>query len=116
MTGNKPKVIKDYEKLEEELQERIKLNYPNGFSDFLIRFTDKEGKYVSALPFETDDKYYLLRMTAAEANKIIKEDDDYDREGNLKDEIKDDYEDKYQDLDTMKAGSDDDDNNDDDYD
>lgn len=70
----------------------------------MIRFTDKDGKYVSALPFETDDKYYLIRMTNVQAQKIIKDDTDYDEEGNLKEDIKDDYEDKYTDLDTMRVG------------
>ncbi|MFC3810018.1 hypothetical protein [Lacihabitans lacunae] len=114
---SKPKVIKDYEKLTEELQERIKLFYPNGFADNLIRFTDKDGKYVSALPFEDEDKYYLLRMTNAQADKIIKDDTDYDDDGNLRDEIKDDYEDKYNDLDSMHIGGDKkDDDDDEDYD
>ncbi|MCP9755005.1 hypothetical protein EGI26_07550 [Lacihabitans sp. CCS-44] len=102
---NKPKAIKDYSKLSDDMQERIKLFYPNGFSEHLIRFTDKDGKYVSALPFETDDKYYLIRMTNIQAQKIIKEDTDYDQEGNLKEDVKDDYEDKYTDLDTMRVGS-----------
>lgn len=101
---NKPKIIKDYDKMTEDLQERLKLFYPNGFADHLIRFTDREGKYITALPFETDDKYYMVKMTNLEAQKIIKEDNDYDSEGNLKDDVKDDYEDKYTDLDTMQVG------------
>ncbi|NBA84448.1 hypothetical protein GVN16_01670 [Emticicia sp. CRIBPO] len=104
MSISKPKVIKDFDKLDAELQEQIKLNYPTGFAEHLIRFTDKDGKFVSALPYETEDKYYLMRMTNAQAHKIIKEDKDYDDDGNLKDDIKDDYEDKYTDLDTMKIG------------
>ncbi|MCP9765242.1 hypothetical protein [Lacihabitans soyangensis] len=102
---NKPRAIKDYAKLSDDMQEQIKLFYPNGFSDHLIRFTDKDGKNVSALPYETEDKYYLIRMTNLQAQKIIKDDTDYDDDGNLKDDIKDDYEDKYTDLDTMRVGS-----------
>jgi hypothetical protein len=49
---------------------------------------------VSALPFETDEKYYLVRMTMAEAQAIIEDDDDYDDEGNLTDEAKEDIEDR----------------------
>lgn len=101
---NKPKAIKDYSKMSDEMQEQIKLFYPNGFSEHLIRFTDKDGKNASALPFETEDKFYLIRMTNLQAQKIIKDDADYDDEGNLKDKVKDDYEDKYTDLDTMKVG------------
>ena len=92
---NKPRVIKDYEKLDEAIQEQIKLEYPLGFSRNLIHFLNKEGKKVSALPFETEDKYYLVRMTAPEAREIIENDDDYDDDGILKDEVKGEYEDKY---------------------
>ena len=80
---SKPKVIKDYEKLEETTKEQIKLEYPNGFSQNLITFTNKDGMLVSALPFETEDKYYLVRMTTQEAIDIISDDDDYDEEGTV---------------------------------
>lgn len=95
MIPSKPRVIKDYDKLDPELQEKIKLEYPSGYSESLIYFTNKEGKRVSALPFETDDKYYLVRMTIYEAERIIEEDDDYDSSGSLKDSAKEEYETKY---------------------
>lgn len=101
MQSSKPRVIKDFEKLDGHLQEQIKLAYPYGFSDSLIHFYDKEGKKVSALPFETDDKYYMVRMTVAEAKAIVEDDDDFDDEGNLKDDIRDDYENKYSDISYM---------------
>ena len=59
---------------------------------------DKDGKNVSALPFETDDKYYLIRMTLSEAERIIEDDDDYDDDGFLKDHVREEYEDKYPEL------------------
>ena len=62
----KRRVIKDYEKLSEEIREQIKLTYPSGFSQNLITFTNKDGKRVSALPFEAEDTYYLVRMTVHE--------------------------------------------------
>ena len=99
MSQSKPRVIKDYEKLDPEIQEQIKLVYPDGFSDNLITFKNKDGEYVSALPFETDDKYYMVRMTSKEAKRIIMEDDDYDVDGTLKDSVREEYETKYADLD-----------------
>lgn len=99
--SSKPRVIKDFEKLDDRIREQIKLAYPYGFYDSLIHFYDRDGKRVSALPFETDDKYYMIRMTVAEAKAIIKDDADFDEEGNLKEEIRDDYETKYGDLDYM---------------
>ena len=80
MSNNKPRVIKDYDKLDKELQEKIKLTYPEGFSEHLVYYTNKEGKLVTALPFETSDKYYLIKMTVEEAEAIILDDDDYDDE------------------------------------
>ena len=74
--STKPRVVKDYEKLDEIIQEQIKLSYPYGFSDHLVSYVDKEGKKRTALPFETDEKYYLVRMTESEAVAIIDEDDD----------------------------------------
>lgn len=98
---SKPRVIKDFEKLDKDIQEQIKLEYPEGFEDNLIYFTNKEGKRVSALPFETEDKYYLVRMTIEEAQQIIEDDEDYDDDGNLKDDIKMEYAEKHGDDDDM---------------
>lgn len=99
MANNKPKVIKDYSKLDKQLQQQIKLVYEDGFADNLIHFFDKTGQKITVLPFETEDKYYMLRMTENEAVAIVDEDDDYDDDGFLKDEVKQSYEDKYSDLD-----------------
>lgn len=94
---SKPRVIKNYDKLDDALLEQIKLNYPNGFERNLIRFTDVNGKIASALPFETDEKYYLIRMTKSEAQLIIEEDDDYDDDGILTDEAREEYADNLDD-------------------
>ncbi|MDR2910910.1 MAG: hypothetical protein LBV47_06050 [Bacteroidales bacterium] len=95
---NKPRIIKDYNKLDKALQEQIKLVYADGFADRLIHFFDKDGIKVSALPFETENNYYMLRMTKNEATKIVNEDDDFDDDGLLKNEVRQDYEGKYADL------------------
>ncbi len=94
MSSSKPRVVKDYDSLDTNIQEQIKLEYPYGFEDNLVSFTNAAGQRVSALPFETDEKYYLVRMTMAEAQAIIEDDDDYDDEGNLTDEAKEDIEDR----------------------
>lgn len=91
----KKRIIKDYDKLPEEIHEQIKLHYPSGFSQNLIRFTNKEGLRVSALPFETPEIHFLIRMTVYEAQAIIENDDDYDDDGLLKDDSREEYEDKY---------------------
>lgn len=112
MTPSKPRVIKDYNKLDKAVQEQIKLVYAEGFADNLIHFFDKNGIKITALPFETEDKYYMLRMTENEAVQIVDEDDDFDDDGFLKDNVKQDYEDKYADLDHVADQIADDDDDD----
>ena len=96
---SKPRVIKDYEKLPEEVLEQIKLVYPRGFSRHLVSFVNRDGERKKGLPFETEDCYYLIRMTEQKAENIIEADDDYDEDGVLKKGIKKQYEDKYDDHD-----------------
>ena len=100
MSKTKPRIIKDFDKLDKSIQEQIKLAYPEGFSQYLITFLNKDGKYVSALPFETEDYYYLIRMTEDEADMIISTDDDYEG-GILKEEVKEMFEDKYTDMEIL---------------
>lgn len=99
--STKPRVVKDYDKLDSEIQEQIKLMYPFGFAKYLIQYKNAEGKFVSALPFETDDRYYLVRMTLNEARQIIEDDEDYDESGELKESVKEEYEEKYGDMDYL---------------
>ncbi len=99
MEASKPRVIKDFEKLSQDLVERIKLTYPYGFSDELITFNGKDGKKISALPFETEEKYYMIKMSVSEADRIIQDDDDYDDDGILRSEVRLDYMDKHDDDD-----------------
>ncbi|HON17930.1 MAG TPA: hypothetical protein PK990_02050 [Salinivirgaceae bacterium] len=99
MNKSKPRVIKDYQKLTDEQKEQIKLHYPAGYAEHLITYTDREGRLISALPFETEDFYYLIKMTKSEALQIVEDDDDFDAFGVLKEEVKEAYEEKYPDTD-----------------
>lgn len=85
--SNKPRLVKDYDKLPIDIQSQIKLNYPHGFAGNLITYIDAKGKVVSALPYETDEYYYLVRMTLAEAYDIIENDEDFGDDGMLRDDF-----------------------------
>lgn len=86
---SKPRIIKDYDKLSEYIQEKTKLFYPNGFDKKLILFKNAKNKLISALPFEGEQYYYLIKMTKQEAQKIISLDEDYGEDGLLKEESSD---------------------------
>jgi hypothetical protein len=111
MKVNKLRVIQDFEKVSTEIQEQIKLVYPEGFSQHLVTFQNKENKTVYALPFETDEKIYMIRMSVNEAIRIIEEDTDYDDDGILRDDIKEKYEDEHSDIEYLSENE----NYDDDY-
>lgn len=81
---SKKRVVKDYDALPEDTIKLVKMKYPTGYAEHLVTYTDKEGKKVSALPFETEDTYYLIRMTVLDAKRIVKEDEDFDEDGVLR--------------------------------
>ncbi|NNC83305.1 MAG: hypothetical protein HKN79_06985 [Flavobacteriales bacterium] len=93
---NKPRVVKDYDTLDPELQEKVKLAYPFGFEDHLITFYNSHGETVTALPYDGEEKVYLIRMSKTLAAKLIRLDDDYDDDGNLRSDVKEEYEEKYE--------------------
>jgi DNA-directed RNA polymerase subunit delta len=92
MSTGKPRIAKDYDKLSADIINQIKLEYPFGFEDNLISYKDAKGNKISALPFEAEDVYYLVKMTKLEAQQIIEDDEDYDDEGNLREDFAEDVE------------------------
>ena len=96
---SKPKVIKDYDKLSEEIQEQIKMTYTYGFDKKLIMFKNAKNKLISALPFEGEEYYYLIKMTKEESQKIISKDDDYGEDGILKEDVMKALKEKHPDVD-----------------
>jgi DNA-directed RNA polymerase subunit delta len=73
---SKLRVVKDFDKLPKEIQSAIKADYPNGFSHKLIAYTTPKGEKVMALPYETDDINYLVRVTILDTRNIVRDDDD----------------------------------------
>jgi hypothetical protein len=115
---SKPKVVKDYDKLPKEIIAAIKTEYPNGFSHKLISYTTPKGEKVMALPFDTDDLSYLVRVTVMDTRNILRDDDDFDDDKSVN--IKDDLDLDGLDLDGLKEEDEslsvgDDDEEDDDY-
>lgn len=58
----KKRIIKKYEQLSEEVLELINETYPEGYDDKLISFPLPTGELTLALPLETDEVSYLIRM------------------------------------------------------
>lgn len=110
----KKRVVKDYQALTEEIVRAIREKYPTGYADHLVSYSDKDGKKVSALPFETEDTYYLIRMSVQEAKRLVKDDEEFDDEVPAKEDIADvDVDDEFdgegEDDDDLAEGSSDED-------
>ncbi len=125
----KPRVIKDFDKLDKSMRDQLIQLYPNGFADFLVSYTDpKTGQERFALPYETSDRYYMIRMDEFIDSQIDRnpEDDDLPKDEDLLNleidsiekpaDLKIDDADDEDDDDTCKAKNENDEDNDDDID
>lgn len=82
--NSKPRIIKDYDKLPEEVKEQILATYPQGFAEKLIQYPNKDGNLVSALPFETEDKVYLVKISIEDV-RVVYADSEFDDDDDIKD-------------------------------
>ncbi len=71
----KKRIIKKYEQLEPDVLKLIKQTYPDGFEENLITFQTPTGELALALPFETEETSYLIKMPN---NSLPEEEEDYD--------------------------------------
>lgn len=79
---NKPKVIRRFESLPEEVRTEILRVHPYGFDKKLITFKNHKGQLISALPYETEEFHYLVKMTRTEAQSIHEQEYDLDDDSN----------------------------------
>ena len=94
--NSKPRVIKDFENLNAEIKQQIKQSFPNGFWESLISYNDKDGKQRTALPYETDEFFYLVRMAEYEAMQSFDDDEEeFESESLLDHDIKGVYDNVY---------------------
>ncbi|MCQ2204667.1 MAG: hypothetical protein MJZ15_09530 [Bacteroidales bacterium] len=72
--SNKPRVIKNYEKLDEKMRKLLEETFPEGFQNQIETLDIGGGKFMSALRIETEDFIYLIKFP-------VKEDVDLDSDG-----------------------------------
>ena len=96
MTKNdtsKKRLVTSIHNLSSELQEELKLRYPAGFTDAMMRIDKPNGEFFYVVPFETEDIFYLVKIDVKIDDGSEEEDDkDYYDDDELKgaDEIQDD--------------------------
>lgn len=83
MAKTKPRVIKNYEKLDEKLREAIAARYPQGYAQDIETFDIGGGRYMTGLRFETEDFSYIIKFPAV-AERLS---DLQDEDGGADDEL-----------------------------
>lgn len=80
----KKRVIIDYKNITSDILKLFTDAYPYGHYEDIIKFINAKGESVKAVPLETDDTKYLIKVSVEMDQKIddFLEDDDNPTEGN----------------------------------
>lgn len=91
-TALKKRLVTSFHNLSSELQDELKRLYPNGFSDSMMRIEKPNGDFFYAVPFETEEVNYLVKIDVKIDDRAEEEDDKdyYDDEIKGADELQDD--------------------------
>lgn len=81
----KKRVIIDYKNITSEILKIFTNAYPYGHDEDIIKFTNAKGESVRAVPLETKDTKYLIKVSVEMDRRIddFLEDDDDDSENSV---------------------------------
>lgn len=92
----KKHIVTSLHNLTPELQEKVRALYPLGFTDAMMRIDKPNGDFFYAVPFDTDEVAYLVKIDVKIDNGATEEDD------------KDYYDDEIKGADELQGAGDDD--------
>lgn len=72
---SKKRVVASYKNLSPELQEEIKKQYPNGYTDSMLRVDKGPGDFFYAIMLETEEVSYLVKVDVKVDDQVEDEDD-----------------------------------------
>ena len=77
---DKKRLVVDYKTLPDHILKALAEKYPDGYDEDIIKFKNAKGELVKAVPIETDEAYYLVKVSVqlAEMVQDFDEDDDDD--------------------------------------
>lgn len=78
----KPNIVKkhiatSFHNLSPELQEAVKAKYPLGFTDAMIRVNKPNGDFFYAVPYDTDEIAYMVKIDVKVDDNSHDDDKDY---------------------------------------
>ena len=91
-TTGKKHLVTSYNNLAPEIQDQVRIKYPAGFAEAMIRVDKPNGDFFYAVPFETEDTAYLVKIDVKIDDGTDEEEDKdfYDDDIKGADEIQDD--------------------------
>lgn len=97
----KKHIVTSFHNLTVELQEAVRAKYPFGYTDAMIRVDKPNGDFFYAVPFDTEDIAYLVKIDVKIDDNSHEEDDKdyYDDEIKGADDLQDDGSDDNSDRD-----------------
>ena len=60
--SSKKRLVVSLKSMTLELQEAVKAAYPAGFADYMMRIPKPNGEFFFAVPFETEEISYLVKI------------------------------------------------------
>lgn len=98
----KRRSVVSFANLPEELQEEVKKLYPYGYNEAMMRIEKPNGEFFYAVPFETDEVSYLVKVAVKIDDHVDEEEDKDYYSDDLKgaDEFADNEEDE--DIDNLR--------------
>lgn len=71
----KKHIVTSFHNLSAELQDAVREKYPLGFTDAMMRVDKPNGDFFYAVPFDTDEVAYLVKIDVKIDNGATEEDD-----------------------------------------
>ncbi|WOK09321.1 hypothetical protein [Imperialibacter roseus] len=78
---DKKRVIKSYEKLDQAMKDLLLEAYPSGFTGNVIRLTNAQNETYFAVPLETEEANYLIKVPLESMKSKATPADDDDDDG-----------------------------------
>lgn len=94
---SKKRIIVDYKTLPNHILDKLAQAYPDGLDSYTIKYTNSKGQRVSAVPMETEEAWYLVKLSV-ELRQLVYDLDPEDTElRNYEDDLSYDVNDDYDD-------------------
>ena len=73
----KKHIVTSFHNLTPDMQEAVKEKYPLGFTDAMIRVDKPNGDFFYAVPYDTDDVAYMIKIDVKIDDSAQDDDKDY---------------------------------------